>query len=47
MGPPTDANIVHPEGRAELLRVLPAKTEFWHMYEKIARDDEWQGVKKK
>ena len=28
MGPPTGANVVHPVGKAELPRVLTAKTEF-------------------
>jgi len=40
MGSPTDANAVHPVGRAELPRVLPAKTEFWHMYEGFAREED-------
>ena len=37
MGAPTGASVVHPVGRAELLRVLTTKTKFWYMYKEYAR----------
>ena len=46
MGAPTGASVVHPVGRAELLRVFTTKTEFWYIYEEFAREEEYQGIKK-
>ena len=37
LGPPEICRFL---GRAELLRVLPTKTEFWYTYEEFAREKE-------
>ena len=33
-----DANVVHPEGRAEHIQVFTTKTGFWYIYEDSARE---------
>ena len=38
MGSPTDANGVHPVGRAAHIRVTSLKTGFWGAYEDSDRD---------
>ena len=43
MGSPTDANGVHPVGRAAHIRVTSLKTQFWGVYEDSDRDTDVDG----